>query len=283
MLRLLVADGNTLENRLRTAEVSGATAGEQYADVLRGIAPDAAVDISTPADADAKLPAALEAYDGIAITGSSLNIHQREPASLRQIDFMREIFGSGVPSFGSCWGLQLAAVAAGGEVAANPRGREVGFARKIILTEAGLAHAMHRARAPAFDAPAVHADEVLRLPANATVTAWNAMSAVQAAEIQFGKGVFWGVQFHPEYRLREVAGTVRRYGRRLVDEGFFSGLTALESYASDLDALEADETRRDIAWRLGIGDDILQPGRRVCEIANWIDQVRRTSSRRGKQ
>src|SRR6266403_1862586 len=124
MLRLLIAEGNPPAGRRRIAESAGATPAESYADVLRAIAPDAVVDICTPADAGGAAPRGLDAYDGVAITGSALNIYKREIESLRQIDFVREIFARGSPMFGSCWGLQLAAVAAGGEVALNPAGRE---------------------------------------------------------------------------------------------------------------------------------------------------------------
>ena len=171
----------------------------------------------------------------------------------------------------------MAAVAAGGEVARNPKGREVAFARKIILNEAGRTHPLHRGRDIAFDAPAIHGDEVVRLPPDTTVTAWNALSQVQAAEIRHDGGVFWGVQYHPEFSLRDLSFILRRYGQTLVDEGFFADLAALESYAANLSALESDQRRTDIAWRLGLGADILRPERRLCEIANWIDgPVRRS-------
>ncbi len=147
------------------------------------------MDICRPADADSGLPQPIGAYDGIAITGSGLNIYRREIESLRQIDFVKEVFACGVPMFGSCWGLQLATVAAGGEVAVNPAGRELAFARRITLTAQGRGHAMHAGRAPVFDAPAIHTDIVTRLPEDATVTAFNAMSEVQAAEIRSGRGV----------------------------------------------------------------------------------------------
>ena len=186
MLRLLVVEGNTAAGRRRIAESAGATPAESYAAVLRGIAPDAIVDICTPADGDGTTPQPLDSYDGVAITGSSLNIYEREIASLRQIDFVREVFARGIPMFGSCWGLQLATVAAGGEVGLNPAGREVAFARKITLTSAGRAHPMHATREAVFDAPAIHSDIVTRLPQGAIVTARNAMSEIQAAEIRFG-------------------------------------------------------------------------------------------------
>ncbi len=102
------------------------------------------------------------------------------------------------------------------------------------------------------------------------------MSEVQAAEIRLGGGVFWGVQYHPEYRLRDIAAVVRRYGEMLVIEGFFKDLSELEFYAADRMALEADRKRRDIAWRLDLAEDILDEGMRLSELSNWItSQVRR--------
>lgn len=85
MLRLLVLEGNSLAGRRRWAEIAGHTPSESYADVLRALAPEAVVDIATPADADAQLPQPIDAYQGIVITGSALNIYQREPEALRQI------------------------------------------------------------------------------------------------------------------------------------------------------------------------------------------------------
>lgn len=270
MLRLLVADGDVAEGRRRVAQTAGATFSETYAEVLRNLSPAARIDIATPADEGTGLPADLGSYDGVAITGSSLNIYKREPGTLRQIDFVREAFRRGIPIFGSCWGLQLAAVAAGGEVAPNPNGREIGFARNITLTNAGRRHAMHAGRPSSFDAPAVHRDEITRLPGNAVVTAENAVSQVQAAEIRFEGGVFWGVQYHPELSLRDIAATVRRNRAALLSEGFFLSVDDLDRYASDLDLLDESRKRRDIAWRLGLGAEITDDRRRICEIANWV-------------
>ena len=161
---------------------------------------------------------------------------------------------------------------------ANPRGREIAFARKVTLTEAGRAHPMHAGRALAFDAPAIHADEIATLPPDAIVTATNAMSAVQAAEIRAGASVVWAVQYHPEYNLADVAAVIRRYGQRLVEDGLFTSLADLEAYARDLLTLEAEPARRDIAWRFDIGAELLDPAARRREIANWLErQARRRS------
>src|SRR5258708_15249023 len=134
MLRLLVAEGNTSDGRRRIAEWAGATPAESYADVLRKIAAGAQVDIFAPADEGATLNAPLDAYHGIAITGSSLNIYRREAASLRQIDFVREVFARAIPMFGSCWGLQLAPRAPPRGGGAQPPAAQAGLARHILLT-----------------------------------------------------------------------------------------------------------------------------------------------------
>src|SRR5262244_336750 len=104
MLRLLVADGNVAEDRRRISQTAGETFAESYAKVLWSIVPEAQIEIITPADEGVKPASDLGSYDGIAITGSLLSIYKAEPASLRQIDFVREVFARRVPVFGSCWG-----------------------------------------------------------------------------------------------------------------------------------------------------------------------------------
>lgn len=284
-MRLLVAEGNSAPLRARQAEVYGRTYSDSYAEVLRSLAPDAVVDVCFPSDAGANLPDAggLAGYDGVAMTGSALNIYAGEPESVRQIEFARAIFSSGVPFFGSCWGLQVATVAAGGDVQRSPKGREIGFARKITLTEAGAGHLLHRGKGPAFDAPAVHTDIVAVKPEGMTVTATNAFCEVQGAEIRHGKGTFWGVQYHPEFRLAELASIFRRYGMRLVEEGFFADQAALDAYVADLMALDAAPSRSDLAWRLGIDADVLEPVRRLAELSNWLEGlVRPWTSAQGR-
>ncbi len=82
--------------------------------------------------------------------------------------------------------------------------------------------------------------------------------------------MFWGVQYHPEYGLHDIAAVIRRYGQTLVTEGFFADLIELERYAADLSTLAANQQRRDIAWRLGFGDDIMKQSVRQTELSNWI-------------
>jgi GMP synthase (glutamine-hydrolysing) len=273
--RLLVLEGNTPKARARQAQFTGQTYSEAYSDVLRSIAPDAVVDICFPTDDGANIPDAggLAGYDGIAMTGSSLNLYKAETESLRQVELMRSAFETGVPIFGSCWGLQVGSVAAGGTVVKSKNGREIGLARKIVLTEEGRSHGLHAGRGPSFDAPAVHTDEVGEKPKGMVVTATNAHSEVQAAEIRHGKSTFWGVQYHPEFTLDDMAGVFERYGQVLVDEGPFRDLEELKAHTDDLKTLQKDPARRDLAFRLGYDADVLEPTRRLAEIRNWIEKL----------
>ncbi len=114
--------------------------GRAYGDVLLALSPaGSSYDICLPADEGANLPnaAGLADYDGIALTGSALHLWNREPAVDRQVELAREAYRSGTAFFGSCWGVQVACVAAGGDVRKNPLGREIGIARNIAPTDAG--------------------------------------------------------------------------------------------------------------------------------------------------
>jgi GMP synthase (glutamine-hydrolysing) len=284
-LRFLVVEGNTRSARQAHKEDYGLTLSESYAEVILGIAQDAVCDIAFPTDEGANLPdaAGLESYDGIVLTGSHLNIYHRTPDILRQIDLMRAVFASRTPSFGSCWGLQVAAVVADGDVRQNPLGREVGIARRLTPTEAGRAHPLLEGRPAAYDAPAIHLDVVTVLPQACTVLASNAVSPVQAAEIRRDGGTFWGVQYHPEFSLGELAAILSRRTDILVREGFCRTPEEALAYAEDLAALDKDPARFDLAWRHGIDQEVLEPVRRTREIRNFIEhRVRTTKSARGR-
>lgn len=284
-LRLLVVDGNTRAQRESHASGYGAQPAEAYAAEIAAIEPGVVTDICLPADEGANLPdgAGLQSYDGIFLTGSALHIYQIEPAVTRQIELMRAIYAGGTPCFGSCWGIQMGAVAAGGTVTSNPKGREVGFARRITPSEAGRNHPLLAGRPAAFDAPAIHLDTVVQPPHGTTILASNAYSQVQAAEIRHEGGVFWGVQYHPEFPLRQVASILGRMVPVLIEEGFRADEAAAETWLADLRALDADRERHDLAWAHGLDAEVLDDARRVTELRNFLDhRVKPLASARGR-
>ena len=226
-----------------------------------------------PADEEPKLPdgVAIGDYDGAVITGSALNVYSREAAVERQIDLVKAVFDAGVPSFGSCWGLQVGVVAAGGSVVRNPRGREFGFGRRIALTVAGRDHPMFQRKPDVFDACTVHMDTVEALPAGAIALAHNDMG-LQAAELKLKKGSFWGVQYHPEYSCAEIAAMARRYAEVLIRDGLVKDQAELDQVAADLLRLHENPGDARLAWRFGVGASITDPAIKLAELRNWIER-----------
>jgi GMP synthase (glutamine-hydrolysing) len=271
-LRFLVAESEPPQARETRRESVGRSSGETYIDTLRFLATGAVCDRVKPADRGASLPgrAELRSYDAVFVTGSPLHLYQDTPEARREVELMRAVFEAGVPSFGSCAGLQVATVAAGGTVRPSRRGREAGFARRITLTEAGHQHPLLAGRPASFDAPAFHSDEVETLPEGGTLLAFNTVTEVQALEIRHGPGVFWGVQYHPELDLGEVVGALRRQCEDLVEEAYVRGSEDLESYASMIEALHQAPDRRDLAWLLGLDEQATTVDCRLTELRNFI-------------
>ena len=275
-LRLLVIDGYRREGRESLVAGGATTAGKLYERMLLGCHPGASVDILYPADPGSALPAGatLTAYDGIAWTGSSLTVHDDDDPAVRpQIEFARAAFEAGIPSFGSCWAAQIAVVATGGRCAANPRGREMGIARKIALTGDGRGHPLYIGKPRVFDAFISHEDEITHLPSGALNLAGNAFSSVQAVCVTYKRGTFWAVQYHPEYDLHELARLTYARMDRLVGMGFFADIEAARDYVNKLETLHQDPSRRDIAWLLGIDDDVMNDDVRQVEVRNWIEHL----------
>ena len=152
----------------------------------------------------------------------------------------------------------------------NPKGREIGIARTITLTAEGRGHPLFAGKSEAFDALCSHEDEVETLPAGARALAANAMSAVQAVEIERTAGNFHGVQYHPEHSLRLTAALLDLRRDRLAVEGFARSGEDLGAMADDFRALHEDLGRRDLAWRYGLDRYVLDPALRTAEIGNWL-------------
>jgi GMP synthase (glutamine-hydrolysing) len=268
--RILVIDGNVAEIRAKQFAALGYDSGTGYARVLSRIDPSLQVDVLTAADGDSLSGGlSLTSYDGVTMTGSALNIYNGGAPVMRQIELARAVFVAGVPFFGSCWGLQVAVTAAGGEVRANPRGREFGFARRILQSEAGRRHPLFAGKPISFEAPTIHRDEIAALPPGATLLADNDFG-VQAATFSHGAGTFWGVQYHPEYGYQDIAAAAERYGATLVTEGMFIDAAALAAFAAELRGLQDNPFDAPLLWKHGLGPSMSSEPLRLLEIRNWL-------------
>jgi GMP synthase (glutamine-hydrolysing) len=249
---------------------------ELFARLLKNHRPSAAVETVFLADTDAPVPdeAGIDAFKGFLWTGSDLTIYdKKDPRVDRQIAFAKTLFARGAQSYGSCWALQMAAMAAGGEVQKNPKGREWGLARDVRPTAAGKKSPLLAGKPEVYDAFIMHLDEVTRLPSGADNLASNEHTQVQAAIVTQGKSRFWATQYHCEYDFHEMARLLKARSAPLVKEGFFSREADVVAYAADMTALHADPSSPVLREKLQVGDDVVAPAVREREFKNWIDQL----------
>ena len=247
---------------------------DMYADFLRRYVPKATIDIMFIADPDITLPhgANLNSYDAYIWTGSDLTIYHTENARVtRQVELARAIYQAGVPCYGSCWGIQMAAYAAGGEVRKNPRGREWSIARNIQRTSAGKDHPLLSGKPDAYDGFIMHLDEVVSLPSGATLLATNDHTHVQALEVKHKNGTFWATQYHTEYNFFEMARLIQARAEPLVKEGFFTSTTDVQAYADAMFDLARQPDDRNLRAQFNVGPDIVDVELRETELRNWID------------
>ena len=282
-MRLLIVEGNTPELTEAIRLSGGRRQSECFERLLREH-PEVTTETVYPADCSTALPndRQLAACAGIVWTGSALNLYDVTPAVTRQVELARRAMLAGAFLYGSCWGLQVAAAACGGQVIPNPLGREFGVARNITPTEAGQRHPLLKGRPERFDALALHRDIVGELPAaTMTVLATNDFSPIQAAELRLGLGCFWAVQYHPEYSFQDVASGYRRYGPGLVEDRHFPDLAAVRTAAELYERAAApDATCAGDALRLlNLGTELRDERFRTMEIRNWLEAVRQRQPR----
>ena len=108
------------------------------------------------------------------------------------------------------------------------------------------------------------------LPSGATVLASNDTSAVQAMVLKEEGRSFWGVQYHPEFDFAAVAAIIALRVERHLDEGLARSREDVAGIVADFRDLDHDPLRKDLAWRYGIGRDVLDPARRSVEFGNWL-------------
>lgn len=272
-MKLLIIDGYSAASRAKLEEAGMTCAWQLYANMTARHLPKAAYEVFFPSDSKVEefpVPDKLRQYAGIIWTGADLAINDtHEPTIEAQIGLAAAAYEVGVNSWGSCWGIQMAAVAAGGSVIVNPRGREMGIGRKIAKTEAGLKHPMMSGKPPVFYGFESHYDIVHEVPAGGTVLAENPFSGVQALVVNHKKGTFWATQYHTEYNLHEMARLTTARAQVLTDHGFFANLEDVEVYVEKLEELFSEPERKDLLWQLGIGREITDNSIREAEFINW--------------
>ncbi|MCB0732703.1 MAG: type 1 glutamine amidotransferase, partial [Ignavibacteriae bacterium] len=238
--------------------------------------PDAKYNIFYSSDPGVVLPKGeeLDKYDGVLWPGCNLTVyHDHDERVTKMVDLCKDSYEVGVPQFGSCWAAQIAVYAAGGEVKPNPKGREMGLARKVFLTEEGLNHPMYEGKPPVFDGFISHDDEITKLPEGGKWLASNDFTKVQAVEVKHKKGIFWAPQYHPEYDLHEVARLIIAREEKLIKQNYFQSKEDLMVFVNDLEKIFENKNNKDLRWKYGIDEDVIDDKIRQLEFVNWLNKI----------
>ena len=96
-----------------------------------------------------------------------------------------------------------------------------------------------------------------------------------AIEIRYGRGLFWGTQYHPETDLDELAAMLRLCDAAIVEAGLAEDPRVVSAYADEIAALQGDDrgAARRLAWRHGVGPEVLEADLRRREIGNFLTRL----------
>ena len=107
MRQVLIVDSDPAEVNAHKREMYGESTGEAYATALSEADAACASIILCPYDGEGLC--SLDDVDRVVFTGSAVDWNSQDPRARPLAEVVRSVFTSGVPSFGSCNGLHLAA------------------------------------------------------------------------------------------------------------------------------------------------------------------------------
>ena len=268
-MNILIVDGNEKEASLRYTDMGMDTQYEIYKKVLKSLSlENLNIQIIHPAISNNFLPegSSLDDFQGVAWTGSLLNIYDMTTPIINQIELAKELFTKKNKIFGSCWGLQVLVTAAGGKIRKNPKGLEAVVANEITINTEGLNHPMYKGKDSVFDAFCWHYDDTELLPSNSKILASNNKSEVQSVSFDINESSVWAVQYHPEFDPSWIAGLMKQREDILIEEGAFTNkkyfdeeLNFFSNYKNIDDKINQDKYK-----------DLIDISKHTLELSNWI-------------
>ena len=269
-MNILIVDGNELSASDRYTKFGMLTQYEVYKNVLNELSERAInLTIIHPACLDNYIPqgVSLDDFHGIVWTGSLLNIYDLGAPIERQIDLAKTLLNKKNKMFGSCWGLQVLATAAGGMIRKNPKGLEAIIANDITLNEFGINHPMYNKKPKIFSSFCWHYDEVEQLPSNAVILSSNNLSEVQSLSFSNNNSEVWAVQYHPEFNSKWISGLMSQRKKVLLEEKIFNSSEKFEKlnlYLSDVEKYDY------LKNELVISNTLIEENIHTIELSNWL-------------
>jgi len=272
-MNILIVDGNEKEASDKYKEMGMDTQYEVYSKIIDNLSNNKFNTIVVhPAFKNDYLPygVSLDDFDGIAWTGSVLNIYDMTPSIINQIELAKKLFTKKNKIFGSCWGLQVLVNAAGGIIRKNPKGLEAVVAKNIEINENGLNHKLYKGKNKNFDAFCWHYDETESLPENSIVLASNQKSDVQSIYFEKNNCSVWAVQYHPEFNPTWIAGLMQQRKEILLKENIFKNNLQFEAQQKFFFNYKKSNDK----VRIKKYADLIDSKYHTLELENWLNEIK---------
>jgi len=270
-MNILIVDGNEKEPSDNYVRFGMDTQYDVYSKILQKLANDSLnITVIHPAINTDFIPdgVSLDDFEGVAWTGSLLNIYEATPSIIRQIELAKKLLNKKNSIFGSCWGLQVLVTAAGGKIRKNPNGLEAIIAKNINLNEAGVKHPMYYGKSKTFSSFCFHYDDTETLPVNTTILASNENSKIQAISFTNENSKVWAVQYHPEFDPVWMSGLMNQREKILLDEGIYNNRDEFDSYKNYFSNIEKYNDQK---ISLNISDNLINQKMHTLELSNWLN------------
>ena len=259
MKKILIVEGNLKEENQSFTEGGIKTHTESLKDSIGYFTNDLAIDVVNPSSDKniSEVAKGLEKFDGMIWGGSSLNIYNDTLEIRRQIEFMRSCQNKIKKILAICWGLQVAATVAGGQVKRCMTGSHRGIAHDIEINSNGLQHPIYKNKNETFNTPAFNFDEVVKLPKNSILLASNPINKVMGVNFKSGVSDIWGIQYHPEITYDKMINLIHFRKDRLLNNKAFVDEQEINNHVSMI-AEENKKSNKDLRMR---------------ELENWLNYL----------
>ena len=259
MKKILIVEGNLKEENQSFTEGGIKTHTESLKDSISYFTNDLEIDVVNPSSDKniSEVAKGLEKFDGMIWGGSSLNIYNDTQEIRRQIEFMRSCQNKIKKILAICWGLQVAATVAGGQVKRCMTGSHRGIAHDIEINSNGLQHPIYKNKNETFNTPAFNFDEVVKLPKNSILLASNPINKVMGVNFKSGVSDIWGIQYHPEITYDKMISLIHFRKDRLLNNKAFVDEQEINNHVSMI-AEENKKSNKDLRMR---------------ELENWLNYL----------
>ena len=259
MKKILIVEGNLKEENQSFTEGGIKTHTESLKDSISYFTNDLEIDVVNPSSDKniSEVAKGLEKFDGMIWGGSSLNIYNDTLEIRRQIEFMRSCQNKIKKILAICWGLQVAATVAGGQVKRCMTGSHRGIAHDIEINSNGLQHPIYKNKNETFNTPAFNFDEVVKLPKNSILLASNPINKVMGVNFKSGVSDIWGIQYHPEITYNKMINLIHFRKDRLLNNKAFVDEQEINNHVAMI-AEENKKSNKDLRMR---------------ELENWLNYL----------